>query len=103
MFEKIHHVTYVVTSIEEIESYLTRYFDLKPLGVAEPPGWGFRSLIYKIGDTLVDFSEPFVDEKGEAIVQRSPATKFAKILRETGPGLFHVAYGVHGIDKIFEG
>src|SRR5262249_43898960 len=102
LIQRIHHVTYVVSDTDQIETYFRKYFGLEPMGVAEPPGWGFRSLLYKVGDAMLDFSQPFVDEKGEAIVQRSPATKFAKILREQGPGLFHVALAVNGIDDIFE-
>jgi catechol 2,3-dioxygenase-like lactoylglutathione lyase family enzyme len=110
MFNKVHHVTYVVPSIDQMAAYLEKYFGLKPIGIAvpptpegslEPPAWGWKSLLYKIGDTLMDFTEPLVDERGEAIVKREPAMMFAKMLRETGPGLFHVAWGVDDIDKIF--
>jgi catechol 2,3-dioxygenase-like lactoylglutathione lyase family enzyme len=101
MLNKVHHVGYVVPDIDEIAAYLEKYFGLQPVGVAEPPGWGFKSLLFQVGETEMEFAQPIVDEHGEAVVRREPAMMFAKQLRETGPGLTHVAWGVDGIEEIF--
>ena len=51
---------------------------------------GFKSILYQIGDTLVDFFEPLRDD-----------TPMAQQLQATGPGVMHVAWGVDGIGQLF--
>jgi hypothetical protein len=101
MFNKVHHVAYVVPDIFVMADYLKKYFGIEPEGVAEPPGWGYRAMLYQIGPTEMEFAEPFLDANGEAIARREPAMMFAKQLRERGPGITHVAWGVDGINDIF--
>lgn len=91
MFTKVHHVTYVVNSIQEMADYLEKNFGLKPEQTDEFTDRGFKAILYKIGPTLVDFFEPLRDD-----------TTMAKQLRETGPGIMHVAWGVDGIDQAFK-
>ncbi len=90
MFNKVHHVTYVVESVDDMASYLDRNFALKPIRQDEFPDRGFKSILYQIGETLVDFFEPLRDD-----------TPTARQLRATGPGVMHVAWGVDDIDKVF--
>ena len=91
MFTKVHHVTYVVESIQQMADYLEKNFGLKPERTDEFTERGFKSILYQIGPTLVDFFEPLRDD-----------TTAAKQLRETGPGVMHVAWGIDGIDQAFE-
>ncbi len=90
MFTKVHHVTYVVESIQQMADYLERNFGLKAERTDEIGAAGYRSILYQIGPTMVDFFEPTRDD-----------TAAAKQLRETGPGIMHVAWGIDGIDQAF--
>ncbi|MYC34044.1 MAG: hypothetical protein F4X64_12825 [Chloroflexi bacterium] len=90
MLNKVHHVTYVVESVSDMAAYLETNFNLTPLRTDEFTERGFRSILYQIGDTLVDFFEPLRDD-----------TPMAAQLRATGPGVMHVAWGVDGIDQVF--
>ncbi len=90
MFTKVHHVTYVVESIQQMADYLEKTFGLKPEQTDDFADRGFKAIMYHIGPTLVDFFEPTRDD-----------TAAAKQLRETGPGVMHVAWGIDGIDQAF--
>ena len=90
MLNKVHHVTYAVNSIAEIADYMESKFDLKPVRIDEFTERGFKSVLFQIGETLVDFFEPIRDD-----------TALARQLRETGPGVMHVAWGVDDIDGVF--
>lgn len=91
MFNKVHHVTYVVHSVDEMAAYLERNFALTPLRRDEFTERGFKSILYQVGETLVDFFEPLRDD-----------TPMARQLQATGPGVMHVAWGVDGIDAVFQ-
>ena len=90
MLNKVHHVTYAVNSIAEIADYMETKFDLKPIRTDEFTERGFKAVLFQVGETLVDFFEPTRDD-----------TALARQLRETGPGVMHVAWGVDDIDNIF--
>tara|TARA_B100000749_G_C18154550_1_gene353218 strand:- start:14 stop:421 length:408 start_codon:yes stop_codon:yes gene_type:complete len=90
MFTKVHHVTYVVESIQQMADYLDKNFGLKPAQTDDFTDRGFKAIMYQIGPTLVDFFEPTRDD-----------TAAAKQLRETGPGVMHVAWGIDGLDQVF--
>ena len=90
MLNKVHHVTYVVESVSDMAAYLENNFALTPIRTDEFTERGFKSILYQIGDTLVDFFEPLQDD-----------TPMAQQLRESGPGVMHVAWGVDGIDQLF--
>ena len=89
MFTKVHHVTYVVESVQEMSDYLEKNFGLKPSNSGENPDRKF--ILYHIGPTIMDFFEPTTEDSG-----------IAKQLKEQGPGVAHVAWGVDGIDDVFE-
>ena len=91
MLNKVHHVTYVVESISDMAAYMEKSFDIKPISTDEFPDQGFKSILFRIGDTLVDFFEPLRDD-----------TTMARQLKATGPGVMHVAWGVEGIDAAFQ-
>jgi methylmalonyl-CoA/ethylmalonyl-CoA epimerase len=90
MLNKVHHVTYVVENVDDMAAYIERNFSLTPIRSDEFTERGFKSILYQIGDTLVDFFQPLRDD-----------TPTARQLRETGPGVMHVAWGVDDIDKVF--
>ena len=91
MFNKVHHVTYVVNSVQEMSDYLENNFGMKPESADEFQDRGYKSILYRVGDTIVDFFEPTRDD-----------TSMARQLKETGPGVAHVAWGVDGIDQLFQ-
>jgi len=98
----VHHVSYLVPNVDAIQTYFEKYFDMKPAGFKDLPDFGFKSVLYKVGDVQVEFNQPYLDENGEAVVQRDPAVMFARKLKEGGPQLFHVGWKVEGIEDIFE-
>ena len=89
MFTKVHHVTYVVEDIRSMAEYLEANFGLKPEKTGETPDRKF--LLYHIGPTIMDFFEPTTDDSG-----------IARQLKEQGPGVAHVAWGVEDIDQVFK-
>ena len=91
MFTKVHHVTYIVESIQDMADYLQKNFGLTPTKTEEITDRGYKAIMYHIGETMVDFFEPTRDD-----------TSMAQQLRETGPGVAHVAWGVDGIDQVFD-
>lgn len=90
MFTKVHHVTYVVENVQQMAEYLEKNFGLKPESTDEFSDRGYKSILYRIGPTIMDFFEPTRDD-----------TAMARQLRESGPGVAHVAWGVEGIDRAF--
>ncbi len=90
MLNKVHHVTFVVESIDDMADYIERNFSLTPMSRDEFEDRGFKSILYRIGETYVDFFEPLRDD-----------TPMARQLQATGPGVMHVAFGVDGIDQVF--
>ena len=91
MLNKVHHVTYVVESISDMAAYMEKSFGLKPISTDEFTERGFKSILYRVGETLVDFFEPLRDD-----------TNVARQLKATGPGVMHVAWGVDGIEDVFK-
>ena len=89
MFTKVHHVTYVVESVQQMADYLESNFGLKPDKSGENPDRKF--ILYHIGPTIMDFFEPTTEDSG-----------IARQLKEQGPGVAHVAWGVDGIDDVFQ-
>ena len=90
MLNKVHHVTYVVESIADMAVYMENSFGVKPISTNEFTDAGFKSILFRSGETLVDFFEPLRDD-----------TTMARQLKATGPGVMHVAWGVDGIDEAF--
>ncbi len=89
MFTKVHHVTYVVESVEQMADYLKNSFGLEPEKTGENADRKF--LLYHVGETIMDFFEPTTDDSG-----------IARQLKDTGPGVAHVAWGVDGIGQVFQ-
>ena len=91
MLNKVHHVTYVVESISDMAAYMEKSFGIKPISTDEFTEQGFKSILFRIGETLADFFEPLRED-----------TTMARQLKATGPGVMHVAWGVDGIDAAFK-
>ena len=91
MLNKVHHVTYVVESIADMAAYMEKSFGIKPISTDEFTEQGFKSILFRIGETLVDFFEPLRED-----------TTMARQLKATGPGVMHVAWEVDGIDAAFK-
>ena len=89
MFTKVHHVTYVVENVQQMADYLKTNFGLQPEKTGENADRKF--LLYHIGPTIMDFFEPTTEDSG-----------IARQLKENGPGVAHVAWGVDGIDQVFQ-
>ncbi len=89
MFTKVHHVTYVVEDVRGMAEFLETNFGLKPEKTGEIPDRKF--LLYHIGPTIMDFFEPTTEDSG-----------IARQLKEQGPGVAHVAWGVEDIDQVFK-
>jgi hypothetical protein len=102
MFLYCHHVTYVVYSIREMAEFLEANFDMKPFRADIHPSYGMRTILYKCDRTLMEFVEPIIDDEGNALVDSHACRLFANMLRETGPGLFHVAWAVNDIAKTYK-
>ena len=90
MLNKVHHVTYVVESIADMAAYMEKSFDIRPISTDVFTEQGFKSILYRVGETLVDFFGPLRED-----------TTMARQLKATGPGVMHVAWGVDGIDAAF--
>ena len=60
--------------------YMEANFDLKPKRTDELSDRGYKSILYRVGTTLVDFFEPTGDD-----------TAMARQLKDRGPGIGHVA------------
>ena len=88
MFTKVHHVTYIVEDAKEMANYLQQNFGLKPSSRGEHTDRKY--IIYHIGPTIMDFFEPTTSD-----------SSIARQLKESGPGVAHVAWGVDEIDQVF--
>tara|TARA_B100001013_G_C24302817_1_gene321484 strand:- start:28 stop:414 length:387 start_codon:yes stop_codon:yes gene_type:complete len=84
-------VTHVVESVQEMEKFLEINFNMKPIKTGEFPHRHFKYIMYRVGHTLMDFLEPTSD-----------AASMAKFLKENGPGVYHVAWEVKGIDRVYQ-
>lgn len=91
MFTNVHHVTYVVEDVDQVAEYMERNFGIKPEVADEAPDKGYKFIVYWVGSTYFDFVEPTTDD-----------TATARFLKEHGPGLSHVVWGVDGIDQVFQ-
>ena len=66
IFTKVHQVTYVVESIDQMAEYMEKNFGLKAARTDEIGERGYKSILYHIGPTMVDFFEPTRDDTAMA-------------------------------------
>ena len=90
MLKYAHHVHYVVSNLEEMIAYMEQTFGMKPDPVDEymVRGAGLKKALYTIDRTQLDIMEP-TNSKSNA----------AKFLKEKGPCVMHIGWGVDNIEQ----
>lgn len=86
MFKGIHHVAYVVKSVDAAMEYWDQAFGMKPYFRERFEADGVDLAIYQVGDTFFEVSGPLGDS--------SPLQRF---LDEKGQGIHHLAFKSHDI------
>ena len=88
MFMFVHHVHYVVEDLEKVISYMEKNFEMLLDHKGENTERGYNAAIYKVGRTLIEFTQPTKTD-----------TSMAKFLQQKGPGVFHVAWGTDLLEE----
>jgi methylmalonyl-CoA/ethylmalonyl-CoA epimerase len=88
MFTFVHHVHYVVEDLEKLISYMERHFEMVPDHKGENTERAYKEAIYKVGPTLIEFTQPTRTDTG-----------MAKFLQQKGPGVYHVAWGTDFLEE----
>ncbi len=89
MFEKVHHVAYVVANTDEAIAFFSQTFDLTLARRWVDQAGGTEFTTFKVNDFIFEFLAP-----------SSPDSRHHQTLRERGGNsLDHVAYGVHKLDE----
>jgi methylmalonyl-CoA/ethylmalonyl-CoA epimerase len=92
MFNFVHHVRILVHNADDMVEYLEKNFDMKPVKVQVYESRGMKNAIYKVGDTNLEFTEPLDMNSG-----------MGQFLDREGPGVYHIAFGVDGIEEVARG
>jgi len=58
MFMFVHHVHYVVEDLEKVISYMEKNFEMLLDHKGEDTERGYNEAIYKVGRTLIEFTQP---------------------------------------------
>jgi len=95
MLNKVHHITFVVESIEDMAAYIERNFSMSPISTDEFEDRGFKSILYQIGGTYVDFFEPLRDDTPITAFPHQGGRDRSKLVatlppRPSNAGAFHV-------------
>ena len=88
MFTFVHHVHYVVANLENVISYMEKNFEMLPEHTGENTERAYKEAIYKVGPTLIEFTQPTKTDTG-----------MAKFLQQKGPGVYHVAWGTDLLEE----
>jgi methylmalonyl-CoA/ethylmalonyl-CoA epimerase len=83
MLRDLHHVAFVVASVDAARAYFEGTFGLEPESRARFEEQGIDLAIYRLGTTFFEVSAP-----------TRPDTPLGRFLAERGPGVHHVAFGV---------
>ena len=90
MFKYVHHVHYAVENLDAMVEYLEKNFGMKPERVEiSKSNHPSKEAIYHAGITEIQVSEPLTTDSG-----------LAKHMAQHGPGVFHVAWGIKGIEAL---
>jgi catechol 2,3-dioxygenase-like lactoylglutathione lyase family enzyme len=92
MFDKIHHIAYVVPNIDEALATFGAKFALKPVARKTDEYWGYEFVLCPVGDFIIEIISPV----------REDAIFNQKLQARGGPFIDHVAYGVHDIAGVLE-
>ena len=88
MFKFVHHVRILVHDRDAMVEYIEKNFDMKPDRLQVYEQRGMKNAIYKVGPTNFEVTEPL-----------DPDSAMGKYLKEYGPGVYHLAFGVDDIQK----
>jgi len=92
MFKYLHHVHYAVENLDDMVAYLERNFDMRPERIEISKGnHPAREAVYRAGITEIQVTQPL-----------DTTSSLARHLAQHGPGIYHVAFGVKGIEDIFD-
>ena len=92
MLNFVHHVRILVHDADEMAQYITDNFGMDPVKIEVFPERGMKNAIFKVGQTNLEFTEPL-----------DPDSKMGQFLKEEGPGPYHIAFGVDGIEEVARG
>lgn len=92
MFDKIHHIAYVVPNIDETLATFGARFELNPVLRKTDDYWGYEFVLCPVGDFIIEIISPV----------REDAIFNQKLKARGGPFIDHVAYGVHNIKDVLE-
>jgi methylmalonyl-CoA/ethylmalonyl-CoA epimerase len=92
MFNFVHHVRILVHNADDMVTYMEQTFNMTPVKVQVYESRGMKNAIYKVGETNLEFTEPLDANSG-----------MGKFLEREGPGVYHIAFGVDGIEEVAEG
>ncbi len=88
MFKFVHHVRILVHDRDAMVEYIEKSFGMKPDRLQVYEQRGMKNAIYKVGPTNFEVTEPL-----------DPDSAMGKYLKEYGPGVYHLAFGVDDIQK----
>ncbi|MDI6861689.1 MAG: methylmalonyl-CoA epimerase [Caldisericia bacterium] len=88
MFEAIDHIGIAVKSLNSIKSFYKNVLNIDFLYEEELPENKVKVLVFRFGDTNIEYLEPLTDD--------SPVKKF---LDSKGEGIHHIAFKVKNIDE----
>jgi 4-hydroxyphenylpyruvate dioxygenase-like putative hemolysin len=92
VFKYLHHVHYAVENLDAMIDYLDKNFGMKPERVEISKGnHPAKEAVYHAGMTEIQVTEPL-----------DTTSSLAKHLAKHGPGVYHVAWGVKEIEKLFD-
>ncbi len=88
MIRKIDHVSIVARDIEKMVSLFSRTFGFEVIETLEVPDQGFRSILVRKENVVIELVEP-----------RAPESAFAKFLGDRQAALHHFSLRVDSIEK----
>ena len=92
MFNNVHHVRILVYNTDDMVEYMDANFGMRPIKVQVYKQRGMKNAIYKVGDTNLEITEPL-----------DMSSKMGQFLEREGPGIYHIAFGVDGIEEAAKG
>ncbi|HZG73249.1 MAG TPA: methylmalonyl-CoA epimerase [Chondromyces sp.] len=92
MINKVDHIGVAVSSLEETLPFYTEQLQLPLLKIEEVQSEQVKVAFIDAGNVKIELLEPMSEESA-----------IAKFIEKRGPGIHHVAFGVHDIeDRIQE-
>ncbi len=88
MIQNLHHVAFVVESVDSGMDFIDKAFGIKPISRRKFNDQGVDLAIYQLGNSYFELTAPIGD-----------SSALAQFLREKGPGIHHVAFGVSNVSE----